>query len=177
MKNKLRILLASLFLLCTAMCCDEYVEDVPCQVTLTGIGEVEHLDNAGSIPVAPVGGVVSRQAYMLKIPLEFEYEKEPVEGAYYRYILTDTIANVQIISLAAYDESHPADTDVNELFINYPLHQEDQLTEYKYGYAYGTVFYKIPRTLPQAGVHRFKIVVTTRSGEEFTKETDEITLQ
>lgn len=91
--------------------------------------------------------------------------------------MTDTIANIQIISLTAYDESHPAGTDVNELFMDYPLRQEDQLTDYKYGYMYGTVFYKIPRTLPQAGVHRFKVVVTTRKGEEFTKETDEITMQ
>ena len=126
MKNKLSVLLALLFLLCTAMCCEEFEEYIPCQVTLTGIGKVEHLDN---------------------------------------------------ISLTAYDESHPAGTDVNELFMNYPLRQEDQLTDYKYGYMYGTVFYKIPRTLPQAGVHRFKIVVTTRKGEEFTKETDEITMQ
>lgn len=110
-------------------------------------------------------------------PLDFEYEKEIVEGTYYEYILTDTIANIQIISLTAYDESHPAGTDVNELFMDYPLRQEDQLTDYKYGYMYGTVFYKIPRTLPQAGVHRFKVVVTTRKGEEFTKETDEITMQ
>ena len=177
MKNKLSVLLALLFLLCTAMCCEEFEEYIPCQVTLTGIRKVEHLDNAGSVPVAPVGGVVSRQAYMLRIPLDFEYEKEIVEGTYYEYILTDTIANIQIISLTAYDESHPAGTDVNELFMNYPLRQEDQLTDYKYGYMYGTVFYKIPRTLPQAGVHRFKIVVTTRKGEEFTKETDEITMQ
>ena len=35
------------------------------------------------VPVAPVGGVVSRQAYMLRIPLDFEYEKEIVEGTYY----------------------------------------------------------------------------------------------
>ena len=90
-------------------------------MTLTGIGKVEHLDNAGSVPVAPVGGVVSRQAYMLRIPLDFEYEKEIVEGTYYEYILTDTIANIQIISLTAYDESHPAGTDVNELFMDYPL--------------------------------------------------------
>lgn len=114
---------------------------------------------------------------MLRIPLDFEYEKEIVEGTYYEYVLTDTIANIQIISLTAYDESHPAGTDVNELFMDYPLRQEDQLTDYKYGYMYGTVFYKIPRTLPQAGVHRFKVVVTTRKGEEFTKETDEITMQ
>ena len=106
-----------------------------------------------------------------------KYEKEIVEGTYYEYILTDTIANIQIISLTAYDESHPAGTDVNELFMDYPLRQEDQLTDYKYGYMYGTVFYKIPRTLPQAGVHRFKVVVTTCKGEEFTKETDEITMQ
>lgn len=102
------------------MCCEEFEEYIPCQVTLTGIGKVEHLDNAGSVPVAPVGGVVSRQAYMLRIPLDFEYEKEIVEGTYYEYILTDTIANIQIISLTAYDESHPAGTDVNELFMNYP---------------------------------------------------------
>lgn len=76
-------------------------------------------------------------------PLDFEYEKETVEGTYYEYILTDTIANIQIISLTAYDESHHAGTDVNELFMNYPLRQEDQLTDYKYGYMYGTVFYKI----------------------------------
>ena len=61
--------------------------------------------------------------------------------------------------------------------MDYPLWQKDQMTDYKYGYTHGTVFYKIPRILPQAGVHRFKIVVTTRSGEEFTKETDEITMQ
>ena len=97
MKNKLSVLLALLFLLCTAMCCEEFEEYIPCQVTLTGIGKVEHLDNAGSVPVAPVGGVVSRQAYMLRIPLDFEYEKEIVEGTYYEYILTDTIANIQII--------------------------------------------------------------------------------
>ena len=120
MKNKLSVLLALLFLLCTAMCCEEFEEYIPCQVTVTGIGKVEHLDNAGSVPVAPVGGVVSRQAYMLRIPLDFEYGKEIVEGTYYEYILTDTIANIQIISLTAYDESHPAGTDVNELFMDYP---------------------------------------------------------
>ena len=87
MKNKLSVLLALFFLLCTAMCCEEFEEYIPCQVTLTGIGKVEHLDNAGSVPVAPVGGVVSRQAYMLRIPLDFEYEKEIVEGTYYEYIL------------------------------------------------------------------------------------------
>lgn len=76
--------------------------------------------------------------------LDFEYEKETVEGTYYEYILTDTIANIQIISLTAYDESHPAGTDVNELFMDYPLRQEDQLTDYKYGYMYGTVFIKYP---------------------------------
>ena len=76
MKNKLSVLLALLFLLCTAMCCEEFEEYIPCQVTLTGIGKVEHLDNAGSVPVAPVGGGVSRQAYMLRIPLDFEYEKK-----------------------------------------------------------------------------------------------------
>ena len=51
MKNKLSVLLALLFLLCTAMCCEEFEEYIPCQVTLTGIGKVEHLDNAGSVPI------------------------------------------------------------------------------------------------------------------------------
>ena len=46
MKNKLSVLLALFFLLCTAMCCEEFEEYIPCQVTLTGIGKVEHLDNA-----------------------------------------------------------------------------------------------------------------------------------
>lgn len=55
MKNKLSILPALFFLLCTAMCCEEFEEYIPCQVTLTGIGKVEHLDNAGSVPVARWG--------------------------------------------------------------------------------------------------------------------------
>ena len=34
MKNKLSVLLVLLFLLCTAMCCEEFEEYIPCQVTL-----------------------------------------------------------------------------------------------------------------------------------------------
>lgn len=41
----------------------------------------------------------------------------------------------------------------------------------------GMFFIRHPYTSSRPGVHRFKVVVTTRKGEEFTKETDEITMQ
>lgn len=178
MKNKLSILLALLFLFCTAMtCCEDDGDRVTYQMTLVGIGEPEHLDNSGSTPCAPLTGTIPYQAYMLKIPLEFVSDEELIEAEYYDYVLNDTIATVQIISLNNYNASYPAGADVSELFIDYPIYQKNQLKDYSSRYFSGNIFYKIPRTLPDPGVHQFKIVVEMRSGKEFTKETDEIILQ
>ncbi|WP_291529788.1 DUF5034 domain-containing protein [Bacteroides sp. UBA939] len=178
MKHKQSVVLALLFLLCTATTCYEDDDRVDYPIALTGIKDLEHLDNTGDYPCLPTDGVVSRQAYMLKISLDFDYIEEFINEGYHYYVLKDTITTVQIISLHSYDESHQAGTDVSGMFVDYPLSLGGQLKDYSRTID-GSIFYKVPLpgTLPQAGVHKFKVVIKTTAGKEFTAETDEITLE
>lgn len=75
-------------------------------MTLTGIGKVEHW-------IMPEACLLLRwvEWYLARLYVADTFGlwnmRKTVEGTYYEYILTDTIANIQIISLTAYDESHP----------------------------------------------------------------------
>lgn len=112
-KHLTQLLLSLLFLVVTAMTCDEqdWAEpiDVPC--TLKEV-ELYHWDNAGEKPKEAVDNKVLKEAYMMEIRLLTDAgEKDPEShdaDHYLRHVLSDGIKKIQIFTETAFNEEFPA---------------------------------------------------------------------
>ena len=108
-KHLTQLLLSLLFLVVTAMTCDEqdWAEpiDVPC--TLKEV-ELYHWDNAGEKPNEAVDIKVLKEAYMMEIRLLTDAgEKDPESydaDHYLRHVLSDGIKKIQIFTETAFNE-------------------------------------------------------------------------
>ena len=121
-KHLTQLLLSLLFLVVTAMTCDEqdWAEpiDVPC--TLKEV-ELYHWDNAGEKPKEAVDNKVLKEAYMMEIRLLTDAgEKDPESydaDHYLRHVLSDGIKKIQIFTETAFNEEFPAGAEVTPAFM------------------------------------------------------------
>lgn len=181
------LLLSLLFLVFTAMTCDddEPIETVKVSCTIDDV-TLHHWDNAGEYP-KPAELKVPKEAYLLEICVSTEIsEDESVsfdDGSYLSYVLSDEIKKISIFTDAAFNENLPAGAEVTSCFYNYPKTISDnQQSDYTAdGQAISYVeqinrMYKALLTVPQPGKYRFRVVLTMESGETIERISEPITL-
>jgi len=166
-KHLTQLLLSLLFLVVTAMTCDEqdWAEpiDVPC--TLKEV-ELYHWDNAGEKPKEAVDNKVLKEAYMMEIRLLTDAgEKDPESydaDHYLRHVLSDGIKKIQIFTETAFVKDQQTDYTVNGGVIS----MIDEVNK----------IYKALLTIPQSGGEfRFRVVLTMESGETVERLSDPVT--
>ena len=102
-KHLTQLLLSLLFLVVTAMTCDEQDLAEPIDISCT-LKEVElyHWDNAGEKPKEALDNKVLKEAYMMEIRLLTDAgEKDPESydaDHYLRHVLSDGIKKIQIFT-------------------------------------------------------------------------------
>lgn len=181
------LLLSLLFLVFTAMTCDDDLPEVV-KVTCT-IDDVtlHHWNNAGESPKEPAEFKVPKEAYLLEICVSIEIsEDESVsfdDGRYFSYVLSDEIKKISIFTDSAFNENFPAGSEITSCFYNYPKTISDnQQSDYTAnGQAISYVeqinqMYKALLTVPQPGEYRFRVVLTMESGETIERVSEPITL-
>ena len=105
-KHLTQLLLSLLFLVVTAMTCDEQDLAEPIDISCT-LKEVElyHWDNAGEKPKEALDNKVLKEAYMMEIRLLTDAgEKDPESydaDHYLRHVLSDGIKKIQIFTETA----------------------------------------------------------------------------
>lgn len=164
--------LCLLFILASAMCCEETIEDIS---ELTGI-ELTQYDNSGETPVIREDARCPKEAYLLRI--------QPIWKNYWDInILKSPITHFHIITLTDFDESHPAGSDIYDLFKEYPAGMlsnalgDDPLQRGETITKLGCkAFYKALLTYPQPGTYQFRVELKTEDGNTFSEETTPINL-
>ena len=182
------LLLSLLFLVFTAMTCDDSEPMETVKVSCV-IGDVSlrHWDNAGEYPKEPTEFKVPKEAYLLEICISTEItEDDPVsydDSHNVSYVLSDEIKKISIFTDAAFNKNFPAGAEVTSCFYDYPKTiRDNQQTDYT---AYGKTIsyvrqtnriYKALLTVPQPGEYRFRVVLTMESGETIEKISEQVTL-
>ncbi len=187
-KHLTKLILLSLFLTGTATQCGDDTNlvpnDIPCLLKEV---ELFHWDNAGELPAEPLGSRIPKEAYMLEIRISTEIAEDEVESyyshSYTRYVLSDPIEKIQIFTETAFNESFPTGADVTACFSDYPKTIDgDQLRDYT---ANGTPIlgvdktnriFKTLMTIPQPGEYRFRVLLTTESGETIERVSESVSL-
>lgn len=111
-KHLTQLLLSLLFLVVTAMTCDEQDLAEPIDISCT-LKEVElyHWDNAGEKPKEALDNKVLKEAYMMEIRLLTDAgEKDPESydaDHYLRHVLSDGIKKIQIFTETALMKNFP----------------------------------------------------------------------
>lgn len=188
MKKHLTILLfALLFLLVSAMSCEETDETfsiLPCNLKEVGL---YHWDNAGKLPAEPINHRVPKEAYLLEIRLLTEIEQDKIESYHNDYPiffeLSDPIEKIQIYTETDFNETFLEGAEVTSCFRNYPG-TIDKYQQTDYTVEGGTIssvdktnrIYKALMTIPQAGDYRFRVVLTKESGETIELISDQVSL-
>lgn len=168
MKTKLifRISCCCLFLLFSAMCCDEY-DYVPTstQINLTGL-ELSSLNNSGKDPIEITDGRCPKEAYMLCIVPTFDKDDEHYDS----YELNTPVTAIRILTLTDFDTDHPAGSDVFPLFrtIYWAAGLTVPLTGFHSLYGYKLVL----MTYPQPGNYQFRVEFELEDGTIFSEETE-----
>ena len=149
-KHLTQLLLSLLFLVVTAMTCDEqdWAEPIDISCTLKEV-ELYHWDNAGEKPKEAVDNKVLKEAYMVEIRLLTDPTGAEVTSCFYDYPKTfvkdqqtDFTVNGGVISMI---------DEVNKI-------------------------YKALLTIPQSGGEfRFRVVLTMESGETVERLSDPVT--
>lgn len=185
-----QLILSLLFLVVTAMTCDEQevVEPINVPCTLQEV-ELYHWDNAGEKPKEAVENKVLKEAYILEIRLLTDAgEKDPESyeaGRYLCHVLSDGIKKIQIFTETVFNEELPEGAEMTSCFYNYPKSiDKDQLTDLTVsGLVISTYIdkvnkvYKALLTVPQSGgEYRFRVVLTMESGETVERVSDPVTL-
>ena len=155
-KNALYAGLCTLFMLTSAMCCDEDASEGI--IELTGI-KLEQYDNSGAHPVSIENGLCPKEAYLIRITF-------------------------RILTLTDFNKDYPAGSDVYNLFKEYPpmllgenlsgyslssdcLEKGQPITTLDQG-----AFYKVLLTYPQPGTYQFRIELETEDGAILAEETE-----
>lgn len=187
-KHLTRLFLSLLFLVATAMSCEErdlIPINVPC--TLTEV-ELYHWDNAGEKPKEAVDNKVLKEAYMLEIRLltdAGEEEPEPYDTDHYlSHVLSDAIQKIQIFTETDFNAELPEGAEVTSCFYDYPkTFIKDQQTDYTVNGKVISIIgevnkvYKALLIIPQSGgEYRFRVVLTMESGETIERVSDPVTL-
>lgn len=182
------LLLSLLFLVFTAMTCDddEPIETVKVPCTIDDV-TLHHWNNAGEYPKEPAELKIPKEAYLLEICVSTVItEDESVsydDSRCLSYVLSDEIKKISIFTDAAFYENFPAGAEVTSCFYNYPKTISDnQRTDYT---ANGNTIYYVEQinriykallAVPQPGKYRFRVVLTMESGETIERISEPITL-
>lgn len=186
-KHLIRLLLSLLFLVGTAMSCDEepaIPTDIPC--ILKDV-ELYHWDNAGELPKEPAENKIPKEAYILEIRLLTEVVEDGVESYYdnhfTQHILSDAIKKIQIFTETAFNDKFPRGAEVTSCFYDYPkIIDNYQQTDYTVD---GGSIWRVDKTnriykaliiIPQPGEYHFRVVLTKESGETIERVSEPISL-
>lgn len=189
MKKHYPLLLVSLlFLVFTAMTCDESepIEPVTIPCTIDDV-TLHHWDNAGEYPKEPIELKVRKEAYLLEICISTKIsEDESVsddDSHNVSYVLSDEIKKISIFTDAAFNENFPAGAEVTSCFYNYPktINDNQKTDRTAYGETISYIrqinrIYKALLTVPQAGEYRFRVMLTMASGETIERISEPVTL-
>lgn len=177
-KNTIYAGLCMLFLLTTAMYCEEG--------TLEEINEISDIkliqyDNSGEYPVIIENDQCPKEAYLVRITPLYEFRCDV-------NILKSPIIAFRIITLTDFNKDYPAGSDIYRLFKEYPpvLLEEnfdgsslgsDSLQDGEPITILGTgSFYKVLLTYPQPGIYQFRVELEMEDGSLISKETDPVHL-
>lgn len=158
MKKKVQqaLSLCMLFLLCTAMSCDEDVWEDALPNEIKGLS-LTHYDNSGAHPVSVSNGRCPKEAYVLRIqPLwSFNYSANSMDPP---------VARVRIITLTDFNADYPAGSDISRLFIAYPHRLQPDVTPYDPFEEGGPIYhlddkaaYRMLNVIPAPGEYRFRV--------------------
>jgi len=106
---------------------------------------------------------------------------ELINYNYSFYKLEDGIIKLDINTVNALNQDYPAGADIRTCFENYPRMVEQGIGDYTQkgdtiDLMTGSKIYLALRTIPQAGLHSFKVTLTLASGKKIEKETAPIAL-
>lgn len=169
-----------IFLLCTAMTCeDEFVY----RVSPTGF-ELTHTDNSGERPLAVDTSVhIKKEAYVLKVDLSLADERgESNFSPDHTYQLDNPIKNIQILSLDLDDNNPPINKDVTGDFKCYQI--DDKPGNYKIiplsmTYIESVVnptIYMALLNIPEPGEYQFKVNIVLMNDKSLEHTTGRIML-
>jgi hypothetical protein len=161
---------------------------------------VQHLDNSGPSPVTASGQVL-KHAYGIGVTINREQTArvEPIpcnfsffQSAYANdcvsgeYVAVDTISTFKIFSLADFDETHPANSDISAYFKISNLNGYTALDDYVDVYGASTIYNPgelqnelqiLLMTPPTLGTtHQFKVEIVLTDGTVIEKTTTSIDL-
>ncbi|SBV97832.1 DUF5034 domain-containing protein [uncultured Dysgonomonas sp.] len=159
LKISLYLLISFLFLLNTAMSCDEKEGGEPKAVTIKAI-ELYNINNEGQGPVIS-DEPIKKEAYMIGIRYLIE-ENEETTGLYYR--VSDNIKSEQIVSNVDIGEEYPAGSDISGLF-----------TKTSYTSILLDNAFVLKKSIP-AGTYSFKVILTTKEDKVMEASTNLIEL-
>lgn len=166
MKTKLLIGIycCYLFLILSAMTCDEYTP-TSTQVDLSGL-ELFSLDSSGKLPVTIANGRCPKEAYMLRIAPTYNAD----DADYDNYELNVPITAVRIFTLTDFSAEHSVGSDVSSLFrtvyraLNYVFPVTSLHREYN--------FSLVLMTYPHPGNYQFRVELELEDGTVFSEETE-----
>ncbi|GAB3428158.1 DUF5034 domain-containing protein [Niabella aquatica] len=201
---------------CSCCKCDEV--DLKYTSTFKEL-ELTSLDNSGKDTVPVINNTVNKNAYALKLTLISEagmIANKPCRpfslfitdanamscgcNTSQKYIPTDSVGAVSIISLEPFDDTTPANADVTDRFRYYDRYQgsyikvNDLINSDRQGLFYPGYYYKQDDAMPVtrlksaitimlmeppaiSGAHRFKMVILLKSGLRMEQTTSALTLQ
>jgi len=186
-KHLIRLLLSLLFLIGTAMSCEDEPAmpiDIPCALKEV---ELYHWDNTGELPKEPVENRIPKEAYVLEIRILTEVVEDEIESYYddhyTQHILSDAIEKIQIFTETAFNEKFPKGADVTACFYDYPK-VIDNYQQTDYTSQGGSILYvdktnriyKALMTIPQPGEYRFRVLLTRKSGETIERISEPVSL-
>lgn len=185
MRHAIQFLFTFVFILCTAMTCEDDFDDydytlksTPCRLTDINL---YHINNEGSLPL-PANEKVKKDAYMLAIELITEKEEFvplPSEPSYSR--LREGITRISIICENSSGKALQAGKDISDYFQDYPLpllrqKRDSTLLGDTIYNVDNNIFYKALTKHSNAGIYGFKVVITLTNGTVIEKKTSKIEL-
>ncbi|WP_419033022.1 hypothetical protein [Dysgonomonas gadei] len=161
LKISLYLLISLVFLLNTAMSCDEKEGGEPIVITITGI-ELYNINNEGQGPVIS-DEPIKKEAYLIGIRYVYVIEENEETIEYY-YRIGGDIKSEQIVSNVDIGEEYPAGSDISGLFTKTPF--APQPLDYAF---------VLRKSIP-AGTYSFKVILTTNEDKVIEVSTNPIEL-
>jgi hypothetical protein len=180
MKYLLRTILVLAIFLGMGFECDGYWDEEPEYKSCKLIDfQLHHMNNEGKEPVEATSTGIKKEAYMLRIDLITDSLLSNYN--YPNYKLEDGIIKLDINTVNTLNQDYPAGADIRTCFENYPRTVEQGIGDYTQkgdtiDIMTGSKIYLALRTIPQAGLHSFKVTLTLASGKKIEKETVPIAL-
>lgn len=180
MKYLLRTILVFAIFLGMGFSCEDFWDEEPeyrsCKLTDF---QLHHLNNEGKEPIEATSAGIKKEAYILRIDLITDSLLNNNNYSFYK--LKDGIIKLDIKTINTFNQDYPVGADIRTCFENYPGSAEQYIGDYTQkgdtiDIMTGSKIYLALRTIPQAGLHSFKVTLTLASGKKIEKETIPIAL-